>query len=105
MPYRLHPPRFIGLSQFNLYILTLEKQGHALLAPKALCISKQPGQGRAGPGRDDIEDFRLGVLYSSLPDFNSETELLRHGFQKSAFLRCRFTKHNAKAELFAQQFR
>src|SRR5258707_3406078 len=105
MPYRLHPPRFIGLSQFNLYILSLEKQGCGLLAPKALCISKQPGQGRARPGRDDIEDFRLRVLDSSVADFNSETELLRHGFQEPAFLRGRFTKHNAKAGPFAQEFR
>src|SRR5207302_11460532 len=86
--YNVHPPRFMALSQFSPYILTLEKQGYAVFAPKPLCISKELRQRRASPGSDDIEALALQILDSNLPQLDSEVQPRRDRSQKAAFL-CR----------------
>jgi hypothetical protein len=78
MPYHLHPPRFIALSQFNLYILTFKKQGHGLLAPKPLCISKELRQWGASPRGNTIENLRRSIFDSALPYFDLKVQARRH---------------------------
>ena len=99
MPYRLHPPRFIALSQFNLYILTFEKQSYGLLAPKPLCISKELRQRSAGPRRNNVENLRRRVLDSPLPNLDRQVQARRYGFQKPAFLCGRFIGTTRKSGL------
>jgi len=102
--YNVHPPRFMALSQFSPYILTLEKQGYAVFAPKPLCISKELRQRRASPGRDDIEALALRILDSNLPHLDSEIQPRRDRFQKAAFLCRRFIEYHAKTRLFPEDF-
>ena len=78
MPYRPHPPRFIALSQFNLYILTFQKQPYALPTPKPLCISKELRQWGASPRSNTVEYLRPRVFDSPLPYFDLKVQARRH---------------------------
>src|SRR3954463_737760 len=66
VPHHLHPPAFVGLSQFDRNILTFQEQSEAVFGPKALCIRKELYQGGAGARRDDVETFGHCIFDSGL---------------------------------------
>src|ERR1041384_1748727 len=51
----LHSPRFRGLGQFGLYILSLRKQPDRSPFQQRNCVADQPVERRQGPRRHDVE--------------------------------------------------
>src|SRR5579872_6980588 len=85
----LHPPRFTGLGQFSLYILTLEEQAGRRRAGKMLCIVQKERQRRAGARGDDIERGSRRVFCTLVLYGHGQVEPLRDRLEEAALFCCR----------------
>ena len=98
-------PRFTGLRQFSLNILSLEEEPDGVGRPESLCISEELGEGSACPRRHHIEGLGGRVLDADISDFDFELETRRDLRQEAAFLRRRLEQDSSEPRPAAQEFR
>ncbi len=66
--------------------MTFQEQTNTVRSQEMLCIPKQFGQGRAGPGRDDIEMIFGAFFHPPVLNCDGQIHRLGGGGQERAFL-------------------
>src|SRR5579885_380970 len=103
MPKGFYIPRFMGLGQFGLKILSLEEQANSVRAGEMLCIAQQAFERRAGPRGNDVKIFVCSFFDSRVADLDVQVEPFGRGAEKGAFLGCRFIEHRAEVRPFPKK--